>query len=292
MAAPASIPPFRLNIEESLRSLARDPAWPRKLGLGIIWSLLSFTIVGAFFVQGYMLLLLERVARAEPLPLPEWEDYGGLLRRGWRVFVTNLVYQLPLIVLWIILGVASFGLIVAFIGTIRHSGGSRGANPLLFSPFLLLLIIPIGLLLALLGFLIGLIIPAAQAQLVLHDRLGAAFDLGAVLAFIRRNLGQYAIAVALSIGAGLLLDGLSAGTRFTFNFNGVVGGTSGWNRPSSSRSSSPCSSSRCARSPLSSYNSASSISSANFAGTILRSRRGGSMGAEHGRQADSTVRAR
>lgn len=230
MAAPASIPPFRLNIEESLRSLARDPAWPRKLGLGIIWSLLSFTIVGAFFVQGYMLLLLERVARAEPLPLPEWEDYGGLLRRGWRVFVTNLVYQLPLIVLWIILGVASFGLIVAFIGTIRHSGGSRGANPLLFSPFLLLLIIPISLLLALLGFLIGLIIPAAQAQLVLHDRLGAAFDLGAVLAFIRRNLGQYAIAVALSIGAGLLLDGLSAGTRFTFNFNGS-GGRHFWLEP-------------------------------------------------------------
>ncbi len=225
MAAQTPMPPFRLNIEECLRFLARDPAWPRKLGLGVLWSLLSFTIIGAFFVQGYMLLTMERVARAEPLPLPEWNDYGGLLRRGWRVFVTNFVYLLPVILLGLLIGILTIGSIIAFVRVMSsasaHSiGGTPGPNPLVFSALTFLVIIPLGLLTAVLSFFISLIIPAAQAQLVLHDRLGAALDLSAALAFIRRNLGQYAIAVALNFGAGLLLGGLSAGTRFTFNGSG------------------------------------------------------------------------
>jgi len=217
MDAQAPMPPFRLNIEEAIRFLTRDPAWPRKLGLGVLWTLLSFTIVGAFFVQGYMLLLMERVARAAPLPLPEWNDYGGLLRRGWRVFVTNLVYQLPAILLSMLIGILTFGIIIAFVG---GASARRGVNPLVFSPLALLAIIPLTLLLIILSFLGGLIIPVALTQLALHERLGAAFDLGAVFAFIRRNLGQYAIAVVLNLGATLLLGGLSAGTGFTFNGGG------------------------------------------------------------------------
>ena len=215
MDAQASTPPFRLNIEECLRFLARDPAWPRKLGLGILWSLLSFTIVGAFFVQGYTLLLMERVARAEPQPLPEWNDYGGLLRRGWRLFVTNLVYRLPIILLALLIGVLALGAIVALISAVTtRSGANHGPNPLVFSPLAFLAIIPLILVTAVLGFLIGMIVPAAQAQLVLHERLDAAFDIGAVFAFIRRDLSQYVIAIALQFGAGLLLGGLSFGSRF------------------------------------------------------------------------------
>jgi len=221
IAARTPLPPFRLNIEECVRFIARDPAWPRKLGLGLLWSLLSFTIIGAFFVQGYMLLLMERVARGDGSPLPEWEDYGGLLRRGWRLFVTNFVYLLPVFLIGLLIGMLSFGLVIALISAATaRSGANPGPNPLVFSPLALLVIIPLGLLLIPLSFLIGLIIPAAQAQLVLHERLGAAFDLRAVLAFIRRNLGQYAIAVALNFGVGLLLGGLSAGTRFTFDGSG------------------------------------------------------------------------
>jgi hypothetical protein len=227
MAATAPPPSFRLNIEECVRFLARDPAWPRKLGLGVLWSLLGFTIVGAFFVQGYLLLLTERVARAEPLPLPEWADYGALLRRGWRVFVTNLVYQLPSLLLGSAIGALLLVTIVGFVRGFTARNGV-GPNPLLLSPLAFLLIIPLILLLVLVGFLVGLITPAALAQLVLHDRVGAALDLGAVLAFIRRNLGQYALAIALYLGANLLLGGLSFGARFTVS---GTGGRPFWTEP-------------------------------------------------------------
>ena len=230
MGAQAPTPPFRLNIEECVRFLGRDPAWPRKLGLGILWSLLSFTIVGAFFVQGYMLLLMERVARADPQPLPEWNDYGGLLRRGWRVFVTNFVYRLPIILLALLIGVLMFGAIIALISAATtRSGANPGPNPLVFSPLAFLAIIPLVLVTAVLGFVVGLIVPAAQAQLVLHERLDAAFDIGAVFAFIRRDLGQYAIALALQFGVGLLLGGLSFSTRFTTTGGG--GGRQFWLQP-------------------------------------------------------------
>ncbi len=217
MAARTPLPPFRLNIEECVRFIARDPAWPRKLGLGFLWSLLSFTIIGALFVQGYMLLLMERVARGDGSPLPEWADYGGLLRWGWRPFVTNFVYLLPVL----LIGILSFGLVIALISAATtRSGANLGPNPLVFSPLALLVITPLGLLLIPLSFLIGLLISAAQAQLVLHERLGAAFDLARSWRSSAAIWGQYAIAVALNFGVGLLLEGLSAGTRFTFNGSG------------------------------------------------------------------------
>ena len=131
--------------------------------------------------------------------------------------MTNLVYQLPALLLGGLIGILIFGIIIAFASGARAGGG---ANPLAFSPLAPLAIIPLILLLVMLSFLAGLIIPAALTQLVLRERLGAAFDLGAVFAFIRRDLGQYALAVALNFGATLLLGGLSAGTNLTFNGRG------------------------------------------------------------------------
>ncbi len=216
MAAQTPMPPFRLNIEECLRFLARDPAWPCKLGLGVLWSLLGFTIIGAFFVQGYMLLTMERVARAEPLPLPEWNDYGGLLRRGWRGFLLNVIYSLPVILLSILIGILLIGFITALISTITNGGGSSPfQSPAMFAPIALLIAIPFIMLAVLYGFLLSLFLPALLARLVLSDNLVAALDTGAAFAFIRRNLGQYAVAVALNFGAGLLLGGLSFGVNFT-----------------------------------------------------------------------------
>ena len=54
-----------------------------KLALGALFSLLSMVVVGGILTQGYLLLLAERVARAEPQPLPEWDDFGEILRQGF-----------------------------------------------------------------------------------------------------------------------------------------------------------------------------------------------------------------
>src|SRR5262245_49551254 len=127
MAANRSIPTFRINFEEAIRFLWRDPRWPGKIGLGLLWTLLGFTIVGALFVQGYSLTLSERVARAEPIALPEWTDYRRLLRKGWQVFVVNLAYNLPAILIVLIIAFLTIGVIVSLITGLRSTGGS--GNP-------------------------------------------------------------------------------------------------------------------------------------------------------------------
>lgn len=53
MAVQTPLPPLRLNIEGCVRFLTRDPARPRVRGLGILWRLSSFTVVGACFAGLY-----------------------------------------------------------------------------------------------------------------------------------------------------------------------------------------------------------------------------------------------
>jgi hypothetical protein len=196
--SPAPARPFRLNVEEAFRFLARDREWPGKLGLGAVFSFLSLVFVGSLLVNGYLLTLMERVARAEPLPLPEWEDYGELLRKGAIVFVVDLAYYLPF---WIIFGiffVVNFALILALAGLSSGNSGGAAAGAGLASLTLFLLMA----LALVLGFAISLILPAAHAQLALHDAdLAAAFRMREVFDFIRRHKGQYALAALLGLAA-------------------------------------------------------------------------------------------
>lgn len=121
MAAIASSRDFRLNINEAFNFIARDPAWPRKLGLGAVFSLLSLVLVGAVLVQGYLLTVMERVARAEPEPLPEWDDFGELLRKGLIGWVVSLIYYIPYVAL---LALIYFGYIGLAIGLPLSSSGN------------------------------------------------------------------------------------------------------------------------------------------------------------------------
>ena len=214
------LPRFRLNVEEALRFFARDPRWPTKLAIGVLCHLLGITIIGYLLAQGYLLTLAERVARLEPEPLPEWRDFGELLRKGAMVFIVNLAYGLPLILLAIVL----FALLVALLlglgglSQLTGTGGppSFGAGTLV----LIVGIVLIALLMIALGLLVSAILPAGLAQLALHDAdPRAALRLPEVFRFIRRHLGSYALAVGLYIAATTLLSGLSGGLN-------VLGGDS------------------------------------------------------------------
>jgi hypothetical protein len=200
MTATVPAPRFSLNFEEAIRFLGRDRHWFQKIALGAVFSLFSFLIIGGILVQGYLLIFAERVSRAEPDPLPEWEDYGEILRKGIAGFIVSLVYSLPIILL---AGVAMLlvfvPLIVVSSSSSRNSGAAGGFASLSFILFMFILI-PLIL-------LVAIVIPAAHAQLVLHDGdLAAAFRLGDVFRFMRRHLGQYALLLLLSYAASSLLN--------------------------------------------------------------------------------------
>jgi hypothetical protein len=211
MSAATPAPQFRLNLGEAFTFLFRDPHWLRKCGLMVLFLLLGFLILPTLLMFGYFLTLSERVMRLEAQALPEWTDFGALLRKGWRVFLVRLVYYMPIwlivllivgIVLVMIAGLGGFGV---------FTGTTTTAPPSPFPFLLIFLLVPLAFLLFPLSLLLPCIIPAADAQLVLHEgQLEPAFRFGAVFAFIRRNFGQYAIAVIIFYGAAQVISGGSS----------------------------------------------------------------------------------
>jgi Protein of unknown function (DUF4013) len=194
----ARIPSFSLNFDEAVRSIFRDPDWLKKLALGALFSFLSLVIIGTFFIQGYLLTLGERVARAEPRPLPEWDDFGELLRKGCLGIVVSLVYAIPLLVVGVIFGLLFIPLIVVSSGPAANPGALSGVLVLGYCGGLVILF-PLAL-------VIGVVVPAAQAQLILHNHdLGAAFRIGEVFGFMRRQRGQYALMTMLVFAATYFL---------------------------------------------------------------------------------------
>lgn len=193
------VPTFRLSFEEAFRFIGRDPRWLPKIALGALFSFLSIFLIGGILTQGYLLILAERVARQEPHPLPEWDDYGDILRQGFSGFLVTLAISLPLI----ILGVVFFLLYIPLIslgasGGQAASGMVAGVGVLMF--ILSLLFIPLGL-------LVGIVVPAAHAQLALHDGdLAAAFRFREVFSFIGRHKGQYALMLLISYAASGFLS--------------------------------------------------------------------------------------
>ncbi|MDQ6919140.1 MAG: DUF4013 domain-containing protein, partial [Candidatus Dormibacteraeota bacterium] len=78
----------------------RDPRWPARLVLmGVLWFLLSLTLVGiplaGIALAGWMLTAADNL-RAGRLELP---PPGLYLRRGYRLFLVQLIYLLALLVL-------------------------------------------------------------------------------------------------------------------------------------------------------------------------------------------------
>lgn len=194
-------PTFRLNFEEAFRFIWRDPRWLPKLALGTVFSFLSLVVIGGILVQGYLLLLSERVARQEPNPLPEWDDYGTILRRGINGFLVTLAVSLPLIVLGVLIALLSVPILVFGISGGQSGGGIFAASTAL--------IVALSFLFFPLALLVGIVAPAAVAQLVLHDgELAAAFRFREVFAFIGRYKGQYALLLLLSYSASGFLSQL------------------------------------------------------------------------------------
>jgi hypothetical protein len=195
----ATAPAFSLNYEEGVRAMFRDPDWLKKIAIGALFSLLGIILIGSIIVQGYLLAYCERVARADPRPLPEWEDYGELTRKGLLGVLVAIVYSLPIILVVFVLALLMFPLIFAA----SASGASSDAIGGIFTLAIcggVALLIPFTL-------LIYVIVPAAHAQLIMHNyELGAAFRFREVFGIIRRNLGQYLLMTLLSYAAIFMLS--------------------------------------------------------------------------------------
>lgn len=179
-----------MEIGKSFSFVFEDEKWVSKVIIGAIFYLLSVFIIGAFFVFGYMMELIRNVANGNPNPLPEWDNLGSKLGRGFMLFLVFLVYSLPLIVLYI----------CAFIPSIAASNtdntGVAGVAGLISAiGFCLVFIYAI---------ILAVLSPAIIVRYAITGSFGSCFQFGQLISFITSNLGNYVIAILIAIVANLI----------------------------------------------------------------------------------------
>lgn len=175
-----------LDFGRALSFIFKDPDWVSKVLIGSLFSALSMIAIGGIFLAGYVARLLRRSARGEPYPLPEWDDLGGMFVEGLHIIGAYLVHVLPMFVIMMLAMVPAAIL------------GSRGEEP---SPAILLVVLPISLLASLGIFAILFYFPSALTRFALEQRFGAAFEVKKNWAFIRRNYGNYMMALVVFLVA-------------------------------------------------------------------------------------------
>ena len=93
-----------MNIGRAFSFTFQDPAWVRKIL--ILAVMFVIPIIGWLIIGGYVLRLLRNVINGELNPLPEWDNWGGDLAGGAKVFVVGFIWGIPL---WILTAVLDAG---------------------------------------------------------------------------------------------------------------------------------------------------------------------------------------
>jgi hypothetical protein len=189
--------------EKSFTFPFRDPKWGNKALIGSLITLAGYVIpiIPTLFVLGYIVRLMRHTIDTGETALPEWDEWGDLGLKGIYYLIVYLVYLLPGFVL-----LASSAM-TFFAGTFVSSWGgadglNRGARPWLgtFGAFSTIMAVSM-FLLSLIALLVGwLAAPIAVARLAATDNVGAAFELDQVWRIIRVQIGDFAVAWAVSLG--------------------------------------------------------------------------------------------
>jgi Protein of unknown function (DUF4013) len=182
-----------LDFGKALRFFFEDPRWVNKIVVGSLFTLLSFFFIGGFFVAGYVVRVLRRSAAGEEHPLPEWDDLGGIFADGARAIAVYLGHIVPLVLLLTLLGLAAGG-----------AAASSHDAPDALRMVAVLVMIAGYVVLTFVSVALLLYLPAAILRFVTHDRVAAAFDFRENYLFIKRNVGNYALALVTFLAASFL----------------------------------------------------------------------------------------
>jgi len=179
-----------MEIGKAFSFVTEDEQWITKVLIG---GLIQFVpLLGTIAILGYSYRVAQNVARGNPRPLPAWGEFGDFLGRGFFALVIQIVYLLPLIVLY---GVFLF-LTVAGAAAAEDSEAVAGVLGLLS-----LCLIPLQLVVALVCVFASL---AAIMRYLATDSLGEAFKFGEVIATLRNHIGSFLMILVVGILAGLV----------------------------------------------------------------------------------------
>lgn len=177
----------------------RDPRWKSKAAIGALIGLVGMVFFPAFWlIEGYGVQVLRQTARGDDPTLPEWDNWSELILDGLRFTAVYLVYNLPVIVLTLVLVIV---MLISFGGLpfIASAGDSRAMEPaagLLFAGGMGLFFVCVGVM-AMISIPLQMLSMVAITRATALDRLSAAFEFGEVWQMVKSKLGNYLIAFVI-----------------------------------------------------------------------------------------------
>lgn len=185
---PPAVPARTFDFAKPFSFVFEDPDWIKKIAIGGLMYLAAFFIVGIFFILGYCARLARNVVEGVARPLPEWDDLGEYFTEGLKLFLVMLAYFLPfLLIIAILIGGT------ALMGTFAEDNPMTGCA--IAAVFLLL--VPLYL-------IVAIITPAALIYAMVTRDASAAFDFSRIWHFIKANVGNYALAIAVYLIANFM----------------------------------------------------------------------------------------
>ena len=171
-----------MDIGLALTYVTKDQDWIKKVLIGGL--LILIPIVGAMIFYGYAVRIVRNVISGSPNPLPDWDDIGGDLSRGFFVFVGSLIWALPVYALYFC------SLIV---GSVSDEAG------ILSGLIIICLVFPLGLVF---GVFVG---PTIVGRFAATNQFSSMLQFNEVIATIRRvGIGPHLLFLVLGIVAGII----------------------------------------------------------------------------------------
>lgn len=174
-----------MDFKKAFTFVFDDPDWFDKLIVPILVSLIP--VVGSITLMGYVMRLIDNVAKGVPQPLPRFE-FGEDLGRGFKLFLVQLVWMIPVFILAMLIAIPGF--------MFQNENGSAGAW--------VLTAIIIGLM-VLYSLLMALLQPVITANVAIKDRFSAGFEFRELFGRLTKNIGAW-----LMVFAGILVGGFIA----------------------------------------------------------------------------------
>ena len=172
------------------------------IGTLVLLAGMIIPILPVVFVEGYLYRMMKRViSRDGELEMPEWNDWGGLLKDGIKLTLTRWIYELPFaILLFFSILVFSVPYIVPiFIAT------TKGETTCIWIGILIVLILfGIGIVMIFITMLVSLLtkffLPLPMGNVVSTDSLSSAFKFKEWWKNFKQNWDGFLLIFAISAG--------------------------------------------------------------------------------------------
>ncbi|MBC8450204.1 MAG: DUF4013 domain-containing protein [Chloroflexi bacterium] len=193
-----------MDIGKSITFIFEDPDWLKKVAigtglilLGMIFMVVLIGLVPLIIVTGYTVVLIKNVMDGVEHPLPEWEDWGDLFMRGLKIFLIQLIWAIPLI--------------IVSMGTSLPAALSENSD---IQGLWITASVFCGCLSLILGIALALAEPVITFRFARTGEFGSGFEFGKIFRLLGDNIVNVIIAiiVAAVVGSVLFIVGMLVGT--------------------------------------------------------------------------------